>query len=252
MDLQSVLSQEVVHQLIARYHWQLLDGETLSRRLFERAQSAAISEREPLVKLAITLYCEEWYAACSSEGERRSLAYSELAHYLYDSARHKYGNNDMAQEIAHDALILVSEQLGSCQKPGAFLAFVSLKLWNAATSYLRQRDRQTQRTEALPDESTEYAGATADLKDADPTPEERVVSSELTTTLLTRVGELMQQSPRAHPQFKAVLLKFLYGYSDEEIAGELDTEVQNVHVLRSRGLKRLREDPLLKELFEGR
>ena len=81
-------------------------------------------------------------------------------------------------------------------------------------------------------------------------PEESVIAGDLANALLARVGELMQQAPRAQQQFKAVLLKFLYAYSDEEIAEELATEVQNVHVLRSRGLKRLREDEVLRRLFE--
>lgn len=250
------LSQDVVQQLIERYDWQLLDAETLSRQLHERAQAACVTDREGLVKLAVTLYCEEWYAACGGEGERRTRAYTELARYLYDAARHKYGDQELAHEIAHDALILVAEQLSSCQKPGAFLAFVSLKLWNAATTHLRRRDRLAAHTEELPEQTIEtgdaIAGAESTLLSPSPTPEESVLSRDLTTTLLTRVGELMQESPRAHPQFKAVLLKFLYAYSDEEIARELETEVQNVHVLRSRGLKRLREDAVLRQLFEER
>ena len=66
--------------------------------------------------------------------------------------------------------------------------------------------------------------------------------------LLTRLEEIVRQTPRARSQFQAVFLKFLHGYSDEEIAEALDTRVSNVHVLRSRGLKRLRQDAVLQRL----
>ena len=66
--------------------------------------------------------------------------------------------------------------------------------------------------------------------------------------LAARLGELIRASPRAEKQFRAVLYKFCYGYSDNEIAESLGTDVANVHVLRSRGLKRLRKDPILRKM----
>ena len=247
-DTQFLFERDVVNHLMDRHDWRLIEVELFCSQLSARAQTVASPDRDTLLKLAVNLYCENWYAACRSEGELRTRAFTELARYLYDRARHKYGNAEMAQEIAHEAIILVAEQLDHCQKPGAFLAFALLKLWNAATVYFRQRDRQLQRTAILPD----TADAPGEIEASAPqeaSPEEHAVVHDWKNVLFQRVGELMQQSPRAQQQFKAVLLKFLYAYSDEEIAGELATEISNVHVLRSRGLKRLREDPVLRQLF---
>jgi DNA-directed RNA polymerase specialized sigma24 family protein len=80
-------------------------------------------------------------------------------------------------------------------------------------------------------------------------PEEVVVDADLAAALMARLSELMCEAPRAYKQIKAVLLKFLDGRSDLEIAAELQIDVGNVYVLRSRGLKHLRTDPILKQLF---
>ncbi len=249
-EVQNSLSRDVVRQLIKRHDRRLLDKESFSRQLSARGRTLPTVDHDTMVRLAVNLYCENWYEACNSEGDRRARAYTELARYLYDRAQHKYGNQEIAQEITHEAIILVAEQLGNCQKPGAFLAFALLKLWNAATTHFRQRDRQLERTELLSEQIDNIDGPTIELESANASPEESAIATDLTTTLLGRIGELMQQAPRARDQFKAVLLKFLYAYHDEEIARELGTEVQNVHVLRSRGIKRLREDPILKRIFE--
>jgi len=65
-----------------------------------------------------------------------------------------------------------------------------------------------------------------------------------------RLEEIFREAPQARNQLQAVFLKFLFGYSDEEIAVTLGTDVPNVHVLRSRGLKRLRGDPELRGLAQ--
>lgn len=243
-------TQQLIRHLLHKHGWQLLDEADLIQRLQARAATDAVGLDDPVAlnKLAVNLYCETWHAACNSDGARRHRAYTELSHYLYDHALPKYRDPDLAHEITQDALILVHEQLVNCQNPGAFMAFALLKLWNAATAYFRRRDRQAAHITDLIDAEDEDAREPADL--TTPTPEASALATEVKTTLLQRISELVQSAPRAEKQFKAVLFKFLYSYSDEEIAVALATDVANVHVLRARGLKRLRDDPMLRRLAQ--
>ena len=242
----------VAAQLMARHDWALLDAAEFGNRLHARVQAAAPSadpaDSTALIKVATDLYCEVWYEACSAAGERRVQAYSELARYLYDRALYKVHDVDVAREITHDAILLVAEQLPNCHNPGAFMAFALLKLWNASTAYFRTRDLHARHTDPVrlePDDDQEL-----ELPDTSVvTPEDAAVRTELTANVLARFNALMQESPRAQKQLLAVLLKFFHGLSDEEIARELATDVPSVHVLRSRGLKRLREDAALQALF---
>ncbi|MFQ5857768.1 MAG: sigma-70 family RNA polymerase sigma factor [Anaerolineae bacterium] len=239
----------VVRRLIDRHDWRLLDEADFTAQVLARAQASDASTDEAITPLAVNLYCEVWHAACGSNGQRRAQAYTELVHYLYDRARHKYGDPEMAQEMAHDAVILVAEQLDNCQNPGAFMAFAMLKLWNAATDVFRRRDRWETHIAPLPDDD-ESGRQPGPIPPAPPggDPHHEAEVQLLCEELFENLEEIIRQAPRARNQLLAVFLKFLRGYSDEEIAVELETSVQNVHVLRSRGLKRLREDPGLRRL----
>jgi RNA polymerase sigma factor (sigma-70 family) len=240
--------RRVVDQLVQRHDWQLLDRQQFTGQLLLRAEESGAQGDEALTRQAVNLYCRAWYEACRGHSPHQARAYQELAHYLYDRALRKYGDADMAQEITQEAIVLVYEQIEECHNPGAFMAFALLKLWNAATTYFRMRARHVDRTELLPaDEADDYA---ADWVDRLPPPETAAVERELAATLMARIHELVGASPRAQKLYLAVLYKFLYGYSDQEIADALQTDVAGVHVLRSRGLSRLRADPVLRQLAE--
>ena len=133
--------QAVVAQLMARHDWQLLHAAEFSQRLLARVPVNGAFDLATLTRAAVNLYCEAWHEACHRVGEPQRRAYAELAHYLYDRALHKYGDPETAREITHEALILVHQQLDQCRSPGVFLAFVQFKLWHAATTYFRQRNR---------------------------------------------------------------------------------------------------------------
>ena len=239
-------SLAVVRQLIERHDWRLLNEVEFAHRLSVRASEQSPTHTEALTKPAINIYCEVWHAACGEQGEQRTRAYTELARFLYDRAIHKYREPDIAQEIVHDAVILVYEQLENCRKPGAFMAFAMLKLWNAATTYFRKRDRARNLEEMLvvPENISSLISAGG----ASGAPERAVLDADQSRSILNRLEAVMQESPRGQKQLQAVYLKYLYALSDREIAEYLDTDVNNVHVLRSRGMKRLRQDVQLRRL----
>lgn len=238
----------VVEQLMARHGWSLLSASEFEERLRARVQAAGELDAAGIKGLAVNLYCEVWYAACRENGARRTPAYGELARYLYDQALYKMRDAEAAREVAQDALVLVAEQLPNCHNPGAFMAFALLKLWNASTAYFRARDLQARHTQAIPTGGDEDDGR--DVPDPVAVlPEVAALESDLARRVVARCAELLRASPRGRKQIEAVLLKFLHEQSDEEIAHALGTDVPGVYVLRSRGLKRLREDAVLRGLF---
>jgi RNA polymerase sigma factor (sigma-70 family) len=251
--------ERTITQLMQRHNWQLLDKSAFVTRLLARAQEREqvgnSVGHEPLNSLAVNEYCLVWHAACRQAGPQQARAYQEIAHYLYDRALHKYGDPDMAHDIAQDALLLIYEQIDNCRNPGAFMAFALLKLWNAATTYFRKRKRALAETlpnddDAERDEAASDEAAPAWIDHSQPPLDESAANRELAVNIMRRVTDLLHASPRAHKQYMAVLYKFLHGYSDQEIAEALETDVAGVHVLRSRGLSRLRDDPILHELAE--
>lgn len=232
-----------IDRLCDRHQWQLLSRNEFAT---EVAALNPVSD-DAIVRYATNYYCKVWHGACCPDHPLRDRAFQELARYVYDRAVYKYSDADLAQELSQETIILVAEQIDRCREPGAFMAFVMMKLWNAATAYFRMRDRHTTRQVDL----TVANSHEVDLALANRgqlLPELHAVQAENTERIVARLAEIMQAAPRARNQLLAVLLKFLAALSDEEIASELNTDVANVYVLRSRGLKRLRKDALLREL----
>ena len=244
-SIDSLRSQSIIAALCERHQWQLLARDAWGAQLAARISIDDAGEEE-LRRGAVNLYCEAWYAACQPGHPQRDRAYEELARYLYDLALAKYREADLAAELTQDAILLVAEQLDRCRHPGAFMAFMMMKLWNAATTHFRRRNRQQEHTAPLPEPEEDVTAALHDVTAL--TPETTAIQQDDAQRVLRRMGEILREAPRAQKQIQAVLLKFLCAWSDEEIADELQTDVANVHVLRSRGLKRLRGDALLQKL----
>ena len=71
-------------------------------------------------------------------------------------------------------------------------------------------------------------------------PETEVEERQMTAEFLQWLRDVIEANPRARKQLLAVAMKYLEEWDDEEIAAALGTTVANVHVLRSRGLAKLR------------
>lgn len=246
--------QAVTTHLIQNRQWELLPAAEFARRLHERAADGHSDHNEStLLRLATNLYCLELYDACRSEGQRQEKAYAELSRYLYDRAIYKYKDADLAQEFVQEALLRIFRLIDTCNHPGAFFEFAYLKLWQAATDAFRKRDRANQHLMHLPDSDVDEHrdGQAALWIDEDlPRADDVVASQEQVEQVLGRFTQLIEQSPRAKNQYLAVMLKFLYEWGDDEIAQKLETSVSNVHVLRTRGLKRLRGDAELRGIWD--
>ncbi|MEM7134507.1 MAG: sigma-70 family RNA polymerase sigma factor [Chloroflexota bacterium] len=210
---------------------------------------------EVLTPTGMSIYCEEWYECCGADGNRREVAFGELARYLYDRAIYKFANGDsqIAEELTQDAIERVFHKLHECQIPGAFLAFANGKLWQVASNYFYRRDRDQARTQPLPGESD------ADVDDHEisqimdsvqPSPVEEAFHAELGEELFRWMAEFLVKNKRLKNTVWVLVLTYVYDLSTKEIAEALNISENSVYILRHRAIDRLEKDPDLRRLWD--
>lgn len=224
----------VVDALCDRYDWRLLEREAFISRL---GPHAAAGEFRDLAAAAFNLYTLALYAACSGvEGpERQERAYMELARLLYDIASRHFG--ERSPDLVDETLGHIFEHFTSCRKPGAFVAFAKQRLRN------QLKRRWGERFVSLDElDGPSVAREGEEL--------ERVLALELRERLIACRELFLRQHKGAALQFEAVWMKFVLDLDDTAIASRLGKEPQQVYVLRSRGLKKLRHEPAWQALAD--
>jgi DNA-directed RNA polymerase specialized sigma24 family protein len=218
---------QAVDQLRTRFGWQLIEGAEFVRLAAEHMRVGGFTKPS---EAAFNLYTLTLYDACAGTqgAARREAAYGELARYLYDIARNRYHEAD--PDLVNEALAEIFEHFGDCRVPGAFLAFAQQRLRDLV------RRRWNSRTVSL-DAQHELLSAEGDdgLSEA--------LSAELRTQILDYSKAFLDKHRGAQMQFLAVWLKFMRHLDDSAIATQLGKDTRQVHLLRCRGLKKLRQDP---------
>jgi RNA polymerase sigma factor (sigma-70 family) len=241
----------IVDRLLSRYRWGLLGRD----EFIERTIAAAQGRLEIDVQLiAFGIYNQALYSACSgAEGSARwELAYTELFVILCDRAKARYP--DIWEDAVQAAIESTCISFERCMEPRAFSAFAWQYFLNAVRSlqpHLRRKDKQ------LP-LSLERSIGEADEQvfgDTLPDPNADIVELLLTQEQRAEVRQILdlieQEHQRAKKQIAAVRLKYLDGKDDDTIGYVLGVSVERVHELRSRGLKKLRQDPRLRRLRDA-
>lgn len=235
---------EVVERLVTRHGWRLID-----RAEFACRTRAALEEHggEDVLYAAYGAYNLALYRACSgAEGaERREQAYGELFRVLYDRAWKSYP--DVCEDATQLALAEVIGRFQSCHEPRAFIPFAFRYLMGAARSLRRREGRATSLEREVGEEGLTLGDTLAAPTDI----EHEAVEREQRLALHSFLAHYVRKHPRARKQIDAVRLKFLLGLDDERISAELGVSVSNVHVLRSRGLSRLRSEPGWRQTWES-
>lgn len=233
-DQRRTACQQLAQRLIALYGWQLLPVEILVERTLAILPAAWTAAT--LQKAVMDCYAEALYHACrqSKRQEQRETGYRELYRLLIGSARKARPDQatERLEEAAQRALVLVFEQIANCQQPATFLAFALYKLRQAFT----EADRLAAKTLVPLDEigeQRELAQQADDRWHADEAQRER--QEQVQAALATLTDERVKQ---------VIVLKFLEGWSDQEIAQQLAITDNHVRVLRNRGLAHLRKQQL--------
>lgn len=233
-DADRAVCHQLAQRLSTRYGWQLLSVDMLVERTLAARPVAWTAAN--LQKAMIDCYAGVLYQACrqSDHPGQREAGYRELYRLLMGSARKARPDQatERLEEAAQRALVLVFEQIANCQQPATFLAFALYKLRQAFT----EADRQTAKPIVPLDETVEQgelAQRATDLWQA--AEAQRARQEQVQAALATLGDERVKQ---------VIVLKFLEGWSDQEIAQQLAITDNHVRVLRNRGLAHLREQQL--------
>jgi RNA polymerase sigma factor (sigma-70 family) len=212
------LCRKAVRELAGRFGWQLLPEDEFAPRCFKvMTEKPAMTPKQA----CLYVYSQVLYDACQ-DARQQEQAYFELHYYLHRIACRC--RPDVAADATQEALRLIFEQIHTCRNPRAFLRFAQFKLLQAIKSVERRRGWE----EEFPED-----GKPLKLISEDPD----LPSDE---DLLHCIRHVLETHPRARDQLRAVLWKYFDELSDEEIARRMGKSPAQVHVLRSRGMEKLR------------
>ena len=189
----------------------------------------------------INRYGYIWLSACRSDGTlRQRQAFEELHRYLYPIARHHAGRNtSTAEDSAQDALLIVWQQLDRVRDPGAFARFASVIVYHEVIRRLKKEQPSVD-----PDSETGQPGITQDEPDrepggqSDPSPESTPV---MTAALRVKLEAAIRECLPTGAQPAVIIELFFNEKGFKQVADELSLTVENVSVLKSRALKKLKE-----------
>ena len=132
------------------------------------------------------------------------------------------GNSADAEEVAQEVMLRLWKFAPDWQ-PGR--AKVSTWIWRVTVNHCTDRLRKAGSTSL---------DLTPELKDGGPSPSDRIMDSERVEALYRSLDELPER------QRTAVVLRHIEGMSNPEVAGILETSVDAVESLLTRGMRELR------------
>jgi RNA polymerase sigma factor (sigma-70 family) len=222
--------RDAIRMLISKYGWSLLSGDELVELVLETLRREGAPDG--LNQAIWRQYALALYEACQqiTNLDRRKQAYAELARYLYRAAYNRWP--DIAEEVAHRALILTYEKINDCKVPGAFLTFALWQARRAAQEIVRLRQKEVS-LEGIAESGVDLA-----LPSAEP--------PRFDEDCLRLLLDVMRRLPERERQ--VIVLKYVEGVSDEVISQRTGLSVGNIRVLRTRGIGRLRLDQRLRDM----
>jgi len=216
------LCQAAVSRLVGDFNWRLLSEEEFVARAME-----TLVEKPTMTphQACQNVYSRVLYEACQ-DVRRQEQAYGELHYYLYRIACDRRSDPVVVEDATQQALLLIFEQIDTCRNPEAFLCFARFKLLQAIKIVETRHGRGK---EILVDDFpwTPLGGS--------------MPADDQIENLWDCIRLVWERHPRARNQLRTVLWKYFDELSDEEIARRLRKTPAQVHVLRSRGMKKLRQ-----------
>jgi RNA polymerase sigma-70 factor (ECF subfamily) len=163
------------------------------------------------------------------EGREREYVYAVAMKYLKDE--------DEASDVAQDALLNAYRHRASFRGDSRFTTWLYRVAATTALMHLRKK-RRARAAFPAPDYTGDHelADLTADLAAAGPSPEDEVAAHEALTLAGRRLDAL---GDKYGPIFK---MRFADGYSESEIAEELELNVATVKTRAYRARAALRQE----------
>jgi RNA polymerase sigma factor (sigma-70 family) len=254
--------KEQIRRYLEKRGWELVSNfDRFATRVLAAAQSRASAagmegiERN-LERETIRLYSSVLYQSLQVE---RSTAYrrvlEELWTYLFPLALYKTRDEELAKECIQRTLIKVWQKHDQCSDPERFLGWAKVVLLNEIRMYFREEKGAREIPETDLDIQETQPGeqilATLHTTNGSQRPlENGVVQMET----VQRLRDVLRVTLHSEAQSLVIEGLFIHNMGVKAMAETLGTNPSNVYVLKSRALKRLRQDEqfvqLLAELVE--
>ncbi len=237
-------------QAVQRYVRGILTVEELKVRLVQDWEVRRNGEDKPsqalLIRMAQRICSRELHAAwCSSEPERRNLAFGNLRRYLETVLRQKYFvkalelHTHFVEDVLHQTLsnlciALKRNPPAGPDDPAAFLKWAQTILIRDAYAYVQKAYGEA--CVSLDAQSETFVEQFVDKQNGDP--QELVLKRELQRAVKNAILSLR------NPRYQQVLIcTYLEGMDESEVASHLQVRIQDVYLWRHRALKALRGRP---------
>jgi DNA-directed RNA polymerase specialized sigma24 family protein len=233
----------------------LLSVDTVAAQTIDEWLAQAEAQEEPSLELLRRMsvrFCSRhlYQSCCSCEVQRRNRAFENLRSYLQRSLNRstKYAQLLAAHAIAaEDVLQLTLAELhrrftqrppAGPDDPSAFLKWAQTILFHNAYHFIEQVKRE----EAISLEAQTEAYVQRTAVDRRPDHTEEFCTKELQQILENAILSLK------NPRYRHVLIGFLVGKEEHELALSMGVRVQDIYLWRHRALKALRSN---KEVVEA-
>ncbi len=258
-DLWKTVCQRVTPQVLEQRDWQLItDLTAFSERVAQAiAQgtvrpSPGMSDDQVARRATTHIYCQELYWASGQNGTlRQHRAFQEIGRYIQIVAQRYEHDPNIIQECIQQTLVIFWEKREQIRNPGSLLRWVEMVIYREIKRHWRQKQRK--REIVAGDNMAEDKTKAEDKVEhfwnalrAHSSPDEQVVDRELREQLWIQV----QHALAGHPRQQAVIIGYyMYELGFLELANMLNTSVSNVHLIKCRALKRLRQDQAFIQYF---
>ena len=270
--LSKELCQMVAEEVLRNRDWRLAyEGLGITKRLAESFVGEVLQEaqrkqrearriqslRQVVERATITCYCRRLYEACRAHRTlRQQRAWQELSAYLLTAARWKMPDDSArAQECAQQALLSLWRRFcdpqWNMERRGALLRYAEKVLLREVWQVWRQqgwkweRERTLEGPDSRQEEQEDREASDGRFASRDPWPDPE--GDTLRREADQRVAAAIRACLHSERQAAVIIETFLNDRGVLEIAEQLDTSPENVYVLRSRAIQRLRECPELLE-----
>ena len=230
------LFEQAAQAVLSRHAWSLLQESDLAAHAADLLAGVSAPTQTQAERACQQVYAQTLFAA-AQDPNRQATAYREIHAYLYRIALRQ--RPDLADDAAQEAILLIYQKIDTCRDCGAFLKFA---IYQLMTAYNRLTPRRLEISLEEPSQISDEGEPLVEMLTGDGSMEAEIEERALTKSFLRWLRGVFDANPRAHNQLLAVTMKYLEEYEDSQIAAALDTTIPNVHVLRSRGLEKLRAE----------
>lgn len=240
------LCERLVPQILARRGYELIeDMAAFTAEVLIEVQARLIDNRRPLDKIVedavVNRYGYIWHAACGENGTlRQRRAFEELNYYLYPIALHQAGRDaSIAEDSAQEALLIIWQHLDQVKDAGAFARYASKIVYHEVIRRLKKEPPSVE-----PDLETSQPGSVPDATDREPGRRYEPVAESAPVTIADLRAKLEAAirdclPPNTQP---AVIIELFFNEKGfKQVADELGITVNQVSVLKSRALSKLRK-----------